>query len=484
MLTNKSVSKDVKEFYAQIKYQTAWLQNENMNNFHYLQNAISKSYTMGLNMMDYPLPIIKSNLADKKAKSTNRDNMVEMEIDITNTAIHFFSDIAFGNKSPFFGYNGLKNEIGCKNIPLMMANHIENNSIQQLINKISPSLPEITAIENKIKRYLSIINIKDYYEYSITSSKVNIKNQALIYRLKQLGIYESNNTITTDSSLKIEIKKAQLQFNLTTDGKLNKNTLKELNMPIQIRIQQLSLSLNYYKWLNCLIQKQPTIVVNIPAANLKVYDKTRAIIEMKMIVGKRSTPTPTLSSRVDEVILYPYWHVPHSIATKEMLPIIKRNPGYINKGNYQVLNKQGEIINPYSINWKSLSKSYFPYLIRQSTGCDNALGLLKINFVNPFGVYLHDTPVKTLFSLNKRFFSHGCMRMERPIEIGHLVLKNNPLAIDTLEQKGCLLNQAPIKVHADEHLPVIVWYNPIGVDSNNNLIFYEDVYSKFKWIKK
>jgi murein L,D-transpeptidase YcbB/YkuD len=174
--------------------------------------------------------------------------------------------------------------------------------------------------------------------------------------------------------------------------------------------------------------------------------------------------------------------VPNSIATKELLPLIKRNPGYINTGNYQVLNNSGRIVNPYSINWHALSRSYFPYTIRQSTGCDNSLGLLKLNFYNPFGVYLHDTPSKSLFALKKRFFSHGCMRMEKPMEIGHLVLKDNFIAIDTLEQKGCLINQSPITVNADVHMPVIVWYNPVSVDiATGRVIFYEDVYNKFDW---
>jgi len=225
------------------------------------------------------------------------------------------------------------------------------------------------------------------------------------------------------------------------------------------------------------------IVVNIPGAYLKVYRNKDVILEMRIIVGTRSTPTPTLASKVDEVILYPYWHVPYKIATKELLPAIKRNTGYINAGNYQVLNMAGKIVDPYSVNWHALSTSYFPYIIRQSTGCDNSLGLLKLNFYSPFTVYLHDTPNKNLFMLNRRYFSHGCMRMEKPADLGHLVLKNNTIAIDTLEQKGCLLNKAPITVHVDEHMPVIVWYNPAGIDSAGRVLFYEDVYGKFDWMR-
>jgi murein L,D-transpeptidase YcbB/YkuD len=284
-----------------------------------------------------------------------------------------------------------------------------------------------------------------------------------------------------DSILKLKIKEAQKQFDLVADGKPGKTTIAQLNVPLSVRLQQLNLAVNYYRWLYCLIQQEAVIVVNLPAACLKVYQNNAVLLEMRVIVGKRKTPTPTLTSRVQEVILYPYWHVPGSIATKELLPLIKRNPGYIDKGNYQVLNKSGNIVDPYSINWQALSSSYFPYLIRQSSGCDNALGLLKLNFSNPFDVYLHDTPNKKLFKQQKRFFSHGCMRMEKPMEMGHLVLQQNRVAIDTLSQKGCLRNQSPVTVKANEHMPVIVWYNPAGIDSAGRVIFYEDVYNRFNW---
>jgi murein L,D-transpeptidase YcbB/YkuD len=330
--------------------------------------------------------------------------------------------------------------------------------LQLLINQLPPVLPEIKLIEKTAKVLLTVMADSSFREVIITSTKVNTANQPLVLKLYQLGIIDSVDSRLTDNTLKQKVKEAQRNFDLLADGVLRSTIIAELNIPVAARLQQLNLSVNYYRWLNCLIQNQPVIVVNIPGTCLKVYHKNDVILEMRMIVGKKSTPTPTLASTVNEVILYPYWHVPYSIATKELLPSIKRNPGYIDAGSYQVLdNMTGKIVDPYSINWHALSTKYFPYIIRQSTGCDNALGLLKLNFYSPFGVYLHDTSNKSLFTLNKRFFSHGCMRMEKPMELGHLVLKNNHLALDTLEQKGCLRNQSPIVVHADEHMPVIVY---------------------------
>ena len=173
---------------------------------------------------------------------------------------------------------------------------------------------------------------------------------------------------------------------------------------------------------------------------------------------------------------------PRSIAVKELLPAIKRSRAVLDAGNYQLINASGKVISPAAINWPSMNASNFPYTIRQSTGCDNSLGLLKLNFFSPFGVYLHDTSNPALFMAGQRFFSHGCMRMEKPFELGHLLMKNNLIAIDTLEQKGCIRNQAPVTIKTEVKMPVVVWYTPAGVSNDQQVLFYPDPYDKFNTI--
>ena len=479
-LTELQYPEKITEFYVALNYNPAWIQNQNARET--LFKLLSAAENSGLREKDYQFNFInayKNNLFQLQDIADS----LEAEIRMTDAAIHFYSDLVYGNTKPDLGYNGLKFIPDCRNIPVLLAEYITKNILTLLPTGLSNSLPEIESIGTKIVWLNKIKNEDDFREVVITSSKVNSSNTALTTKLYQLGMLDSANFLIPDSILKKKVKEAQRMFNLLPDGVLRNTILKELNVPVANRIRQLNLSINYYRWLSCLTKNQSVIVVNLPAAYLKVYKNHYIITEMKMVVGKKSTPTPTLSSTLNEVILYPYWHVPFSIATKEILPILKRNPGYINSGNYQVLNRSGAIVDPYTVNWHSLSTAYFPYLIRQSTGCDNALGLLKLNFYNPYSVYLHDTNSKNLFGLNKRFFSHGCMRLEKPMELGHLALSKNSIAIDTLEQKGCLRNKAPITVHADEHMPIIVWYNPAGVDLKGQVLFFEDVYGKFNWNK-
>jgi len=404
------------------------------------------------------------------------------EIKFTDAAIHFFNDFMQGNTTPALRYDGLNYTPSCNNIPYLLAECTIKNQLC-LLDKWEPKMQEIILIRKKIEQ-LEILFTDGYFEEErIVSDKVSHLNKPLLKKLYYLGISEFQDP-GSDSTIKEKVKEAQRQFSLMADGVLRATILNELNVPLATRLTQLHLSLNYYRWLNCLTKEMPVVVVNIPAAYMKVYDNSAVILEMRMVVGKPSTPTPTLSSHINDVILYPYWMVPTNIVNKELLPAIKRNPAYVNANAFQIINSNGKVVGPYKVDWSVINASNFPYRIRQSTGCDNALGLIKLDFYNPFSVYLHDTPLKSLFTMNKRYFSHGCMRMEKPMELGHLVLKNNSIAIDTLTEKGCIYNQSPITVKAEVKMPVVVWYNPAGTDSTGRVIFYEDVYNKFGAMNK
>ena len=254
-------------------------------------------------------------------------------------------------------------------------------------------------------------------------------------------------------------------------------------MPLKRRIAELKLAMNWLRWLDGM-RHESIAILNIPAAQLYVYAQDKQVLQSRVVVGKANTPTPTLSSTISEVILYPYWHVPNKIATRELLPRIKRDIGYLSANQFQVLNTQGRVINPYSINWHALSASYFPYKIRQSTGCDNSLGIVKFNFYNPFSVYLHDTPNKSLFSYNKRYYSHGCMRLEMFEDMAHLLLGRNRVAIDTLISQGCLESEAPTTLEAENPVPIFVIYSTLWYTPEGSLKFYDDVYDRLPALLK
>lgn len=470
----------IRSFYAQLGFKTAWTGTDS-SNYLQLKNLIGQSTNFGLDISTYQ-PAAVDSLYRRSRQQTDLNEIVAADLSITFAAIHFFSDLGYGNQRPVLGYDGLSYQPACLDIATLLAEAIKRRELGWLIVKLEAGLPELRYLRQKITWLETVMASPGFKEVTITSNKANLANKPLLQKLYQLGLIDSVEKDLTQKKIEDATVEAQRQFVLLSDGVLRSTSLAQLNVPLSQRAKQLQVAINYYRWLNCFASQQTVVVVNIPSAYMKVYRQDLVLLEMKMVLGKRSTPTPTLASKITEVILYPYWHVPHSIATKEMLPQIRKNPGILNAGNFQVLGKDGKIMDPYKINWQTLSPSHFPFIIRQSTGCDNALGLLKLNFYSPYGVYLHDTPHKSAFLLNRRYFSHGCLRMEDPTALGHLVLKHNALAIDTLEQKGCLLNQSPITVAADEKLPVIVWYNPAGIDSSGRVLYFEDVYKKFRWM--
>ena len=244
------------------------------------------------------------------------------------------------------------------------------------------------------------------------------------------------------------------------------------------KIKLLTKAANDYRWLNAARTNQRIVLVNIPSAQLKVYDGAKITLQMKLILGKASTPTKTLSTYIKQVTINPYWTVPKSIIVNEMIPKIQKDISYLSRNRLEVLGSNYKSINPYQINWHSIDLVNFPYIIRQATGCENALGILKLEFDSPFAMYLHDTPEKKLFETKNRFYSHGCMRMEKPVAMGRLLLEDNLKAIDSIDLTKCYLNLKPIYIPITTKTPLVVWYSQVDFDSNNNLSFYKNIYNR------
>lgn len=464
--------KEVKEFYELNSYRFSWLEKQNAEQLALLSDYIRSSPSLGLSAGDYHPEIFP-------IAAIHENDSLLTEISFTDAAIHFLHDLMMGNKAEPLSYDGLKYVPACYNAAALLNVYLSPGRFANLLTDLEPKEAGYLAVKTKLNAWLKITSAEKYNDAVVAGSKTLRGNKNGLTRLYQLGFVASDTASLSEPALKAALKEAQKMFSLLSDGELRSTTVQALNVPLATRIAELKNTLNTLRWLHCVKQERHVALVNIPSATLLLYEHGKLVIESRIIVGKKSTPTPTLSSTITEVILYPYWNVPYKIATRELLPAIKRNTGYINANNYQVLNSSGKVVDPYKVNWRSLSAGNFPYTIRQSTGCDNALGLVKLNFYNPFSVYLHDTPGKSLFGLDRRYFSHGCMRLEKAMELGRYVLTGNAVAIDTLTEKGCLKNQSPITVPATEKIPVFVLYHTAWIDGTGMLHFYEDVYNRF-----
>ncbi len=244
------------------------------------------------------------------------------------------------------------------------------------------------------------------------------------------------------------------------------------------RAAVLAESLNAYRWMHRQSQGAPDFVlVNIRGAYLKGLDTTgKVAIRMRTIVGKSSSPTPTMDTYATSLVTNPYWNVPKSIAIKEMIPKVVADEGYLHKNNIQVIDKDGKVVDPLEVNWKKIArKEDFPYRFRQETGEDNSLGLLKVEIKNPLAIYLHDTNTRYLFKGDERWRSHGCVRVEKPAELANFMAGYEMLKDDFFTEPDTLTHP-PKWNKLKKRIPVFLFDLGADIDENGMVVYFEEVY--------
>lgn len=233
-----------------------------------------------------------------------------------------------------------------------------------------------------------------------------------------------------------------------------------------------------YRWLSALRRNHSVVLINIPSATLHAFDGQQEQLKMKVVVGKASRPSKTLVSSMRQMIITPYWNVPRSIAVEELVPEIRKNIRYFYSSHLEIFDRHGHKVAPEKVPWSRLHANYFPYSMRQRSGKWNTLGILKFPFNNPFRMYIHDTSEKKLFQRENRFYSHSCIRVERPIELGRFLLKPQSRALDTLDQGAAYSDRIPRYIKVKRTIPLVIWYSLLDFDAKGNVQFYANIYRK------
>ncbi|HEU5290162.1 MAG TPA: L,D-transpeptidase family protein [Cyclobacteriaceae bacterium] len=218
------------------------------------------------------------------------------------------------------------------------------------------------------------------------------------------------------------------------------------------------------------------IFVNIPEFMLYLIENDSVILESKIIVGTPEKQTPEFSSILECFITYPYWYVPRKIAIEEYLPAIQADTSFLNRNNFDVLNGKGHVLNADSIDWKRLNENYFPVRLRQREGPENALGIIKFTFDNPYAVFLHDTNVKRLFRSKVRAFSHGCIRVEKAVELSHYLVTGD-LNKKSKYVERFLKEESRHTVELQRPIPIHIRYFTCYF-RKGQLKCYDDIYQK------
>ena len=282
-----------------------------------------------------------------------------------------------------------------------------------------------------------------------------------------------------DERLRKAVETFQYRHGLSIDGVVGPATLAALQVPAERRVEQLRYNLERI----ALFPSQPGqrhVMVNIPAFRMYAVENEHRVIDSRVIVGMRSRPTPELTSELERIVVNPSWSVPFSIAVKDKLPILRTDPGYLQRNGFEVFSagkSPQRITDVASIDWNGVSETSFPYHLRQRPGRGNALGSIKFLFPNSHSVYLHDTPSRRLFSRSERAFSSGCIRVAQAETLAMWLLsgatRGTLPALHTQIQSG---KQSTLNL--DGTVPLYVVYWTAWADSAGAVHFRRDLYDR------
>lgn len=298
-------------------------------------------------------------------------------------------------------------------------------------------------------------------------------------------VAESATTATDDNvyddALLAAVKTFQESLSLTADGVVGPATVAALNGGGAVTRDDIIANMERWRWLPA-DMGDFHVLVNIPEFRLfveKGHDDAKGFevaYTTRVVTGKPTNQTPIFSDEIEHIVVNPYWNVPASIAKKEIGPHLAANPGYLASQNMEMLSPSGKVVNASAIDWSQTSVNN--YRIRQRPGGGNALGNIKFLFPNQHDVYLHDTPSKSLFQRAYRAYSHGCARVQNPMDFANALLAFEPkLTVAMLEDE---IGGGERWNNLERHVPVHLTYFTLRVDPDGTIRSYGDVYGHNK----
>jgi len=508
-----STSKLIKQLYVQNQYLPIWTNNMKPNRYsRELIRLFAKSSFYGLDTSFYQFTELKQMYysLEKNKNSDNLNKALEFELLLTHNCFKIMSHLYSGVIKSDAKIYGKKEVYFPKDFSQKLSYLLNTDFLTEGILDLQPKSIEYIALQKGLEKYLRntmlyndsvfIPNPKTDSALAYNKTKeILTKNKYydsdkyidayVNYQVNNITNYISdtigykicfNPEINKDTLFISALKEFQKDNGLHPDGVIGSNTRNALVISNMERYKQIAINLERLRW----EKKRPSkyVYVNIPSYQLKFIDKNKLKKIYKVVVGATCTPTPLLNSQIEYMITNPTWNVPVSITQNELLPKIKKDSTYLKRHNYRLLSN-GKRVDNKSINWANISNENFKFRIQQGSGSNNALGNLKFIFPNEYHVYIHDTQSKSKFYNEIRAYSHGCMRIQKPVSFAKDLLKNEQKELtDTFN----IVMKKRIRrvINLSKPVPVYVRYVTCETDNNANVIFYKDIYKKDNELKQ
>lgn len=496
LVTNKAISSLIK---ASKYYITDSLQNNNQVKELYTEknkrfwndgfkpnnqasaflHIINTSRAYGIDTSFFEKELLNKVYDSCVKNSLNTSLLAKQELLFSNEFIKFLSISKYGATKRFrYDSAAMKTSLDTltnQDITLL-TNILNKKSIYTIIDTLAPNNLLYLPLQKGLAKFTQkhSISNKRVWVSSMKPDSVTSYNQAK-KALITYG-YADSSSVKIDSLLFKSIKEFQHQHGLKADGKIGRATAHMMSKTNQERYEYAAVSLE--KLRNKTFDSTDFFFVNIPSYTLKGIENNKVKIEHRVVVGRNINRTPTFEAEMQYLILNPYWSIPYSISSEEILPKIKKNPNVINTKGYTIQTMSMKPVDASTIDWSTVNKSNFNYRIVQTRSGGTALGKVKFIFPNNHSVYFHDTPSKHLFKNDVRAYSHGCIRIHEPLKLAEYILlkQDANLTLDSIESLTNSNNQKRYNLKKNIHVD-IDYYTSL-TDSNNNIQFYRDIYSR------
>ncbi|HEY3128938.1 MAG TPA: L,D-transpeptidase family protein [Acidobacteriota bacterium] len=487
--------KTVGRFYKLRSYQTAWISySRPLPQADALIRALQQADREGLDSAAYGLDAIKSKRAQAASSNPLRKGTLDpasvaaLDIRFTFEFLKFATHLLVGRIDPeeidpHWFSNPRKVDLAN-----VLERALDEDRVEDALMQLAPPYPEYAALRDALAHYRNIAAKGGWPKVPenavIRNAIVREFVPLLRQRLSISGDLSSDagaatpgpggKTVPVDNVLEEAIRRFEKRHGLKVDGVADRELIAELNVPVEQRIRQIELNMERWRWLPENLG-QRYILVNIPDFQLWVFENGTIQMTMRVVVGKKNeNPTPIFSDAMTHIVFSPYWNIPESIARKETIPHILKDPDYLARNNLEVVTRSGQVVDPSAVDWSRAGED-FDYRFRQKPGRKNSLGGVKFMFPNQFNVYLHDTPAEGLFGRVERDLSHGCVRIEKPIDLARYLLRDQPQWTESKIREAMQAGEERT-VRLKEPIPVHLLYWTAWVDSDGTVEFREDIY--------
>jgi L,D-transpeptidase YcbB len=479
------------EFYQSYGYSLPWVRGMEPSAQAQQVIAILKNADQeGLFSEDYDGSRWGDRVAKLKptAPQPSEADAVRFDAALTVCVMRYVSDLHIGKVNPkHFGF-GFDIEAKKYDLPgFLKKDVVDASDVAGILAQVEPPYPGYRRTIKALQTYLELA--KEYDGEPLPAVKGTIAPgdsypgvPRLIRFLRLVGDLPADANVPEDETiyqgpLVDAVKSFQRRHGRDSDGRIGAQTLADLNVPLKQRVRQMQLTLERWRWMPDAYQKAP-IVVNIPEFRLRAYDeKFKIALTMNVVVGKAyDHSTPVFEEKMAYVVFRPYWNVPYSIAKAEYLSRVARDPDYLSKKGFEVVNSRQEVVTSGTVTSDVLEQLRAGKLfLRQAPGPKNSLGLVKFIFPNDYSVYMHDTPAQEFFSKSRRDFSHGCIRLGKPADLAVWVLRDNP-GWDMDRVRAAMNGGATQQVNLAHRIPVLIVYGTVIVTEDGTVHFYDDIY--------